>query len=163
MIVVWHAGTVTDQVLVRELTGPEVVRAGPDLLRIQHAAYALEASLLGDDRIPPLHEDLADLLAQPLRWLAALDGTTVVGALGFTGDTDVEADIDRLIVDPTHHRRGIARALVRAVLDRSVIVTVSTGRDNPPARALYDGLGFEHTAHREVLPGLWVSSFVRRG
>lgn len=157
----WHAGTVTDRVRVRELTGAEVVAAGEELLRIQHAAYALEAALLDDDRIPPLHEDLSDLLAQPLRWLAALDGSTVVGALGFTGDA--EADIDRLIVDPVHHRRGIGAALVRAVLEGSSMVRVSTGRDNAPARALYAGLGFEHTGDREVLPCLWVSTFVRRG
>lgn len=101
-----------------------------------------------------------------MRWLAALDGATLVGALGFTGDPDagdVEADIDRLIVDPAHHRRGIGAALVRAVLGRSSTVTVSTGRGNEPARALYAGLGFEHSGDREVLPGLWVSSFVRRG
>lgn len=156
----------TERVRVRELSEPEVVAAGEELLRIQHAAYALEATLLGDDRIPPLHEGLSDLLAQPLRWLAALDGARVVGALGFTGDSsarDAEADIDRLIVDPAHHRRGIGAALVRAVLEQSGRVTVSTGRGNEPARALYAGLGFEHCADREVLPGLWVSSFVRRG
>lgn len=152
----------TDQVHVRELTKAEVVAAGEELLRLQRAAYAREAALLGDDRIPPLHEDLSALLAQPLRWLAALDGSAAVGALGFTGDPEdsgAEADIDRLIVDPAHHRRGIGVALVRAVLDLSDTATVSTGRDNVPARALYAGLGFAHTGDREVLPGLWVSSF----
>lgn len=151
----------TDQVHVHELTGPEVVDVGEDLLRIQHAAYAAEATLLGDDRIPPLHESLSDLLARPLRWLGACDGPLLVGALGFTGGT--AADVDRLIVDPAHHRRGIGRALVRAVVDRSATVTVSTGRDNAPARALYADLGFGHTGDKEVLPGLWVSTFEWRG
>lgn len=153
----WHAGRVTDRVHILELTGPEVVEVAEELLRIQHAAYALEAALLGDDRIPPLHEDLPGLLAWPLWWLVALEGTTIVGALGFGGEQ--EADIDRLIVDPAHHRRGIGAALVREVLARSDRVTVSTGRDNGPARALYGGLGFEHTGDTEVLPGLWVSGF----
>ena len=45
------------------------VRPGADetlarsLLAVQHAAYAVEAALIGDDRIPPLHETLADLSA----------------------------------------------------------------------------------------------------
>jgi hypothetical protein len=38
----------------------EVARA---LWRVQHAAYTVEAALIGDGRIPPLQEDLEDLQA----------------------------------------------------------------------------------------------------
>jgi predicted GNAT family acetyltransferase len=36
---------------------------------------------------------------------------------------------------------------------------VATGRDNTPARALYERLGFTPTGDREVLPGLWVTGY----
>ena len=42
------------------------------LLALQHAAYAIEAELIGDDRIPPLHEDEAGLIAAGLSWLLEL-------------------------------------------------------------------------------------------
>jgi ribosomal protein S18 acetylase RimI-like enzyme len=33
---------------------------------------------------------------------------------------------------------------------------VSTGRDNVPARALYEGLGFTPQGEAEPVPGLWI-------
>ncbi|MGY1795711.1 GNAT family N-acetyltransferase [Geodermatophilus sp. SYSU D00525] len=127
------------------------------LLEVQHAAYAVEARLIGDDRIPALHEDLAALRAAGLSWLVARDGGTVLGALG-RRDTAGGVDVDRLVVDPAHARRGTGLALVAAVLERAGDrpVTVSTGRANTPARRLYARAGFAEVGGREVLPGLWV-------
>lgn len=91
----------------------------------------------------------------------AVDAGVLLGALGFTV-SDGTVDIDRLVVDPEQHRRGIGRALVRAAVDLGDRGTVSTGRDNPPARRLYESLGFTHRADREVVDGLWVSEYERR-
>ncbi|PWW22551.1 ribosomal protein S18 acetylase RimI-like enzyme [Geodermatophilus normandii] len=135
------------------------------LLEVQHAAYAVEARLIGDDRIPALTEDLAALTSAGLSWLVAREGSTVLGALGWrsTDGTDGGIDVDRLVVDPAHARRGTGRALVAAVLelagDRPV--TVSTGRDNNPARRLYAQAGFREVAEREVLAGLWLVELAR--
>ncbi len=67
-------------------------------------------------------------------------------------------DVDRLVVDPAHARRGTGRALVAGVAqpagDRPV--AVSTGRGNTPARRLHAQAGFREVGEREVLPGLWV-------
>ncbi len=130
------------------------------LLRIQHAAYAVEARLIGDDRIPPLHETLDDLRAAPLTWLAASVDGTVVGAVAWTEEPDT-LDIDRLLVSPSAHRQGVGSALVRAVLSRATgrRTLVSTGRDNRPARALYERLGFTHTHDDEVIPRLWIAHY----
>ncbi len=127
------------------------------LLEIQHAAYAVEARLIGDDRIPPLAEDVAALVAAGLDWLVATDGGAVLGALGLR-DTAEGVEIDRLVVDPAVARRGTGRALVAAVLADAAgrRVTVSTGHGNAPARRLYAQAGFRETGEREVLPGLWV-------
>ena len=132
------------------------------LLQVQHAAYAVEARLIGDDRIPALSEDLAALTSARLSWLVAREGATVLGALGWRA-VDDGIDVDRLVVDPAYARRGTGRALVAAVLglagDRPV--TVSTGRDNTPARRLYAQAGFRDVAEREVLPGLWLVDLAR--
>jgi ribosomal protein S18 acetylase RimI-like enzyme len=127
------------------------------LLEVQHAAYAVEARLIGDDRIPALHEDLPALVGAGLDWLVARDGAQVLGALGLRAAAD-GLDVDRLVVDPAHARRGTGRALVAAVLAGADgrRVTVSTGRDNTPARRLYASAGFRETGEREVLPGLWL-------
>ena len=75
------------------------------LLAIQRAAYRVEASLIGDDRIPALHEDVTDLRTAPLNWLGAYTSDRLTGAVAWTENAD-EVAIDRLIVHPAIHRRG---------------------------------------------------------
>ncbi|MFI6821740.1 GNAT family N-acetyltransferase [Micromonospora sp. NPDC050187] len=153
------------------------------LLRIQRAAYAVEAALIGDDRIPVLHESLDDLRAASLHWLGAVvaegeppvvpaeavparpyEAGRLVGALAWTEDATT-VDIDRLVVDPVAHRRGIGRALVDAVLTRAGdrTVLVATGRANRPARALYESFGFTTLGDAEPVPGLWITRYTRPG
>ncbi|RBY83379.1 GNAT family N-acetyltransferase [Blastococcus sp. TF02A-26] len=128
------------------------------LLRLQHEAYAVEAALIGDDRIPPLHETLSDLRAAPLSWTGAFTGDRLVGAVAWSSE-DGGVDVHRLVVAPSAARQGTGTALVRSVLAAGRPTVVSTGRDNIPATALYLRLGFVPTGDREVLPGLWVSGF----
>lgn len=136
-----------DQVADAELAGI--------LLSLQRAAYRVEAALIGDDRIPPLHEKLDDLRAQPLRWLGAFEDGQLVGAIAWT-ESDGTCDIDRLVVAPGSHRRGVGSALVGAVISRPGLhrkcIEVSTGRDNGPARALYAQFGFAHVGRSRSHP-----------
>ena len=135
-----------------------------ELLALQRSAYAVEAVLIGDDRIPPLHESVAELRAAALWWLGAMCEERLVGAVAVRVEDD-GLDVDRLVVAPDAHRRGAGSALVSAVLDRAAgrPTTVSTGRDNRPARLLYERLGFAPTGDVEVLPELWVTRLVHRG
>lgn len=147
-----------------EVRGFELVDGfGERVLEMQHAAYAIEADLIGDDRIPPLHETLDDLLAADLRWIGAFDGDRLIGAIGVGETTNWEVEIDRLMVDPAHHRHGAGYSLVAEVIRRATerSVVVSTGRDNRPARRLYESFGFDHTGDDEVIPGLWVARYRR--
>ncbi len=132
------------------------------LLSVQHAAYAVEAAAIGDDRIPPLHETLDELRGVPLRWLGAFRHQRLIGAIAWSEQSS-EVDIDRLVVDPASHRQGVGTALVRQVLalagDRRT--SVSTGRGNRAARTLYEGLGFDLVSEKEVIPRLWVTQYVR--
>ncbi|GAA4232397.1 GNAT superfamily N-acetyltransferase [Streptosporangium album] len=141
---------------------PDNGALGRDLLAIQHAAYAVEAKIIGDDRIPPLHETLEELCAERLTWLGAFDGDRLVGAVAWS-ETAQAVDIDRLVVDPGAHRRGIGGALVREVMaragDRQIIV--ATGKANVPARTLYERLGFGEVEDVEVIPGLWITRYAR--
>ena len=140
---------------------------------MQHRAYAVEAALIGDDRIPALHETVPDLIAANLQWWVAVDdapggpGQTsagpgegvILGAIGFTAAAIV--DIDRLIVDPAAFRRGIGRALVDSVVSGAGgrPVEVSTGAANVPARRLYESIGFRLVDEIEPVPGLRVSRY----
>ncbi|TFV53499.1 GNAT family N-acetyltransferase [Blastococcus sp. TF02A_35] len=134
------------------------------LWRLQRAAYAVEAALIGDDRIPALHESVDDMVSAPLRWAVAEEDGAVLGALAWAESPDV-LQVDRLVVDPAAHRRGVGRALVGVLLDHAAgrDVVVSTGRDNAPARALYERAGFRPRGDREVLAGLWVTDYRRAG
>lgn len=144
---------------------PDGESVGPRLLAVQHAAYAIEAKIIGDDRIPPLSETLEELRAQPLRWAGAFDeGELLVGAVAWEETVD-EVDINRLVVDPGAHRRGVGRALVEEVMSRADgrRIVVSTGRDNAPARRLYERLGFAGLDEVEVIPGLWIANYAYGG
>jgi ribosomal protein S18 acetylase RimI-like enzyme len=140
-----------------------IAEISPDetLFALQRAAYAVEAEIIGDDRIPPLRESLEEFRAQPLLWLGAMDdGDRLAGAIAWT-ETAEEVDLDRLVVDPAAHRRGIGRALVKEVMARAGgrRIVVSTGRDNVPARTLYEKLGFVLQGEAEPVPGLWIVNY----
>jgi ribosomal protein S18 acetylase RimI-like enzyme len=132
------------------------------LLSVQHAAYAVEASIIGDDRIPPLHETLDELRGAPLRWLGAFHDRRLIGAIARSEDRS-DVDIDRLVVDPALHRQGAGKAVVWEVLASAGHrrTVVSTGKANLPARALYEGLGFVLVDEKEVIPRLWVTRYAR--
>jgi hypothetical protein len=108
------------------------------ILAVQRSAYAVEAELIGDDRIPLLHESVDDLCAAQVHWLVALDLDEILGAAAWSG-------------------RGLLTAALNCIAGERVLV--ATGRDNAPARRLYESLGFAHTENQEVLPGLWLARY----
>lgn len=146
--------------ITRTLAGDEFLAYGQRLLRLQHAAYEVEAQLIGDNRIPPLHENESELLASGLCWTATFEGPQLVGAVGYTIENGV-TDIDRLVVDPQHQRRGIATELVTNVMTLAEGTVVSTGKLNAPARRLYEKLGFTHQRDVEAIPDMWISQYSR--
>ena len=60
---------------IAEVSPDRDERVARGLLSVQHAAYAMEAATIGDDRIPPLRESLDELRGAPLRWLAGYPTT----------------------------------------------------------------------------------------
>jgi len=134
-----------------------------ELLDLQHTSYALEAALVGDDRIPPLLQDEVGLASWRGRWRTAWDGTDLVGAIAWW-ERDDYIDIEKVMVRPAALRQGIASTLLDQVLARAGArdVLVATGRDNVPAVALYLGRGFAADGDRLVPPGIWITTLRRR-
>lgn len=130
------------------------------LLNLQREAYALEAELIGDDRIPPLHEDHEALAAPRWQWCTAWEGVDLLGAASWHEHED-HIDIDKVMVSPSAHRRGIASQLLAHVREdaHGRDLVVSTGRDNAPAVKLYIKHGFKPVEDEEVPPGIWITRF----
>jgi ribosomal protein S18 acetylase RimI-like enzyme len=132
------------------------------LLTIQHAAYAVEAELIGFDGIPPLQEDLDGLMSSTELWLGRYDGNTLVGAVAYEVDLD-SVEISRLIVDPAHARRGHGRALLDHLdrIEPRPVSLVSTGSANLPAVNLYKSRGYAVVGEVEVAPSIYITQFRR--
>lgn len=132
------------------------------LLNLQRASYAVEAELIGDDRIPPLCQDEVDLTAFRGHWLLAWDGVDLVGAATWV-ERESLVEIDKVMVRPIAHRRGIGGQLVSRVIDAAADrqISVATGRDNAPARALYGKYGFADVGDEQVPPGIWITRMQR--
>jgi ribosomal protein S18 acetylase RimI-like enzyme len=116
----------------------------------------------GDDRIlmsvaaevfdKPIDPELTrEFLEDPRHHIAvAIDDGLVVGfASGFHyihPDKEPELWINEVAVAPTHRRRGLGQALLRALFEvgrnqRCVTAWVLTGRNNVAALALYSSVG----------------------
>ena len=113
------------------------------MLAVQHAAYAIEAELIGYPDLPPLHETLAALQATEEELWLCEEGDALVGVVGLEHGED-EMVIARLFVAPAFFRRGIGSALVARALAQAGgrQVRVGTGARNAPALALYARFGF---------------------
>lgn len=135
-----------------------------ELVALQRRAYAVEAELIGYDRIPPLVESAQQLMESSLTIWALMEQGAVVGLIGFTEEPGT-VDIDRIAVDPAHFRRGYARLLLNRLHDQhpGCAFVVSTGAANAPAMALYERLGYERVGERTVVQTLVVVDFHRQG
>ncbi|TCC28159.1 GNAT family N-acetyltransferase [Kribbella speibonae] len=132
------------------------------VLTIQHAAYAVEAELIGFDGIPPLQEDLDGLMSSTELWLGRYDGPLLVGAVAYELSADL-VEISRLIVDPAHARRGHGRALLDHLdrIEPRPVSLVSTGSANLPAVNLYKSRGYTPAGEVEIAPGIHITQFRR--
>ena len=105
------------------------------MLAVQHAAYAVEAELIGYPQLPPLHETLEGLQATPEELWLCEEGGELCGVVGLEHHPD-ELVIARLFVAPAFFRRGVGSGLVGQALARADGRRVRVGhRSAQPAGA----------------------------
>lgn len=134
------------------------------VIALQFDAYLVEAELMGLKDLPPMHETVESLRLSRETFWGSFDGAELVGVLSATEKGDV-TEICRLMVAPTHFRRGIATRLLAhalAMAGPDATCHVSTGRANAPAIALYKQHGFEETSVREVEGGVEMIMLTRK-
>ena len=86
-------------------------------------------------------------------WLVALDGDMVAGYIGSQSVLD-ESDMMNVAVHPDFRRRGIAEALVSALVENlkemgSHCLTLEVRASNVPAITLYEKMGFYEIGRRK--------------
>ncbi len=85
-------------------------------------------------------------------WLVAVEDGNVVGYVG-SQTVMGESDMMNLAVDPAARRKGVAQALVNALVEGlrqqgSRCLTLEVRQSNLPARRLYEKLGFVTVGRR---------------
>ena len=114
-----------------------------DIRRVFQVSYRIEAKLLGATHFPPLHRTLDQFTLCSNDFFGYYDDRILVAVIEMKKEKH-HMHIQSLVVDPTYFRRGIASKLLRFVISHydTNTFTVETGRDNPPARKLYESFGF---------------------
>lgn len=114
------------------------------------AIAQLEIACFSD---PWSEKSIASEVENPLSyWLVADDNGTIAGYVGSQSVLDA-ADMMNLAVAPAYRRKGVAQALVNALVEhlqsKQVIALLLEVRvSNEPAIALYGKMGFEQVGRR---------------
>jgi ribosomal-protein-alanine N-acetyltransferase len=119
------------------------VLIGPMMAADAQRCAELEYTLFNcDDPWSP--EAFLAALAAGHHYLSAREGDSLIGYVGLAR-VGSEAEVHTLAVDPAHQRRGIGRALLRAILDHAEGATVflEVRTDNDSAIRLYRSEGFD--------------------
>ena len=112
---------------------------------------ALERVCFSD---PCSEKSIFSELENPLScWLVAMDGERLAG---YVGSQTVlgETDMMNLAVDPDYRRKGLGKELILSLIEalrqrESRCLTLEVRDSNAPARALYEGLGFQEIGRRK--------------
>jgi ribosomal protein S18 acetylase RimI-like enzyme len=130
------------------------------LWELQHAAYRIEASLIGapQSALPPLRDTVETLRQCRETFYGYLteDGG-IAGAISLEQETPDRYVICRMMVHPERFRQGIASLLMQHVLSvvpPGSVLTVTAEIRNRPAIALYKRYGMTECKSFQPVPGI---------
>ncbi|WP_144512615.1 N-acetyltransferase [Bacillus sp. FJAT-22090] len=135
------------------------------MLAVQLPAYQIEAELIQFDGIPQLNDTPQSIMISEEIFLGYFEHSALAGFLSYT-ETDELIDICRLVVHPSHFRKGIASSLLKHLLSTKKMhqgVIVATGAKNKPAIKLYEHFGFAKMKEIEVEPNFFITQLSYRG
>ncbi|ASA24141.1 GNAT family N-acetyltransferase [Paenibacillus donghaensis] len=138
-----------------------------ELWSLQHKAYRLEAELIGFHEIPPLLETRDMLRSSREAFYGCVDDEgDLMGAVAAEEESPGNLTVTRMMVGPQYFRQGVAGRLLEYIFTQYAGMkqfTVSTGKLNLPAVALYTKHGFIPVSVEEVAPGVELIEFHRIG
>jgi ribosomal protein S18 acetylase RimI-like enzyme len=134
-----------------------------NILALQKASYQIEADLIGFPKLPPMLENLEDIINSQETYDGYFAEGVLAGILSYIIEGDV-LDIYKVAVHPDFFKRGIARQLLQEIQQTEGIasITVSTGLKNIPAVNLYTSMGFCKVQEKEVVKDLTIVCFEKR-
>ncbi|MBC5635467.1 GNAT family N-acetyltransferase [Ornithinibacillus sp. BX22] len=134
-----------------------------EVLTLQLASYKVEAEIIGSYEIPPLKDTVSTLQYCGETFFGYYEADKLCGAISFKLDNG-EMDIHRLIVHPSHFRRGIAQVLFTFIENAFEVETikVATGSKNTPAIQFYKKNGFQFMNEITVNELLSLSFFQKK-
>ena len=132
------------------------------VLKLQKVSYQKEAELINYHEIPPLTENLVQLMNSKETFVGFEKNKEIVGVLSYEIDNN-EVTICRLAVNPENFRQGIAKALLRHLTKHIKVenIKVSTGFFNIPAVQFYLNEGFIKS-HESKIDELSIIHFIKR-
>lgn len=134
------------------------------VLKVQLAAYQVEAELIGFYDLPPLKDTIQILQDSEERFFGYYEAKQLSGVIAVEVVENV-LHINRLTVAPNHFRKGIGQALLDHIerqFDTIEILKVSTGTKNEPAVQFYQKNGFKITKELLVEGQLSLTYFEKK-
>lgn len=129
------------------------------ILDIQIPAYKVEAALINFDGIPQLKDTVNTIFECNEKFLGQMVDDVLMGFISYI-NYQGHFQICRLVVDPKHFSKGIAKNLLAYLMENIIQghnTTVSTGAKNIPAKQLYKLYGFHEVEDIEVAPNIFIT------
>jgi len=128
--------------MIEKLQNNEIV-ISKRIRSVFQASYKVEAKLLNATDFPPLKRPLENYVKSNTFFFGYLKNEDIAGVIEIDHNND-HTLIRSLVVDPTFFRQGIAKKLMKFVLNTfdSKLFVVETGLENGPATKLYETFGF---------------------
>lgn len=141
-----------------DITNNKIAR---EVWHIQIPSYQMEAKLIDCYDIPPLQDTIETLQKCGEDFYGYYEHEELCGTISIKVENKL-IDIHRLMIHPSHFRKGIAMMLlehVENVIENAESIIVSTGSKNFPAIHLYERNGFRKTQVTKIYDQLSITSY----